>query len=235
MQEASEGSVLGNFHDSEFSKDGVVSRFFRKDGRFLVRTDGPDGKLADFEIKYTFGFTPLQQYLVELPGGSRPFPSPGTAGPENRVASAGSISIRTSALTTRTNCTGPRTRRTASQPDAVAGAAEGSPGGPVFPEAGGGSRPRSATLPLCLCRRPIQCRPHARGAGDGRGGTEAGTGRPFAQCVAVPVGGGGSEAMNPRCHNSIAGCAHHTPENSDGKGRTAPTGGGGVGVTNHEL
>jgi len=69
MQEANERTVLGNFSDAEFRKNGVVSRFFRRDGRFLARTDGPDGKLADFEVKYTFGFTPLQQYLVELPGG----------------------------------------------------------------------------------------------------------------------------------------------------------------------
>ena len=69
MQEANEGIVLGDFRDAEFRKDGVVSRFFRQDGRYLVRTDGLDGELADFEIKYTFGFTPLQQYLVELPGG----------------------------------------------------------------------------------------------------------------------------------------------------------------------
>ena len=34
-----------------------------------MRTDGPDGKLADFEIRYTFGVEPLQQYLIELPGG----------------------------------------------------------------------------------------------------------------------------------------------------------------------
>ncbi|MFZ2311313.1 MAG: tetratricopeptide repeat protein [Methylobacter sp.] len=69
MQEVDERTVLGNFQGAEFSKDGVVSRFFRQNGRFMVRTDGPDGKLADFEIKYTFGVTPLQQYLVELPGG----------------------------------------------------------------------------------------------------------------------------------------------------------------------
>ena len=69
MQEANEATVLGNFADAAFKKDGVESRFFRRDGRFWVNTDGPDGKLADFEIKYTFGFTPLQQYLVELPGG----------------------------------------------------------------------------------------------------------------------------------------------------------------------
>jgi tetratricopeptide (TPR) repeat protein len=69
MQEAGEGTVLGDFRGAEFKKDGTVSRFFRRDGHYFVRTDGPDGGLADFEIKYTFGFTPLQQYLVELPGG----------------------------------------------------------------------------------------------------------------------------------------------------------------------
>lgn len=69
MQQANESTVLGNFNDAEFRKDGVVSRFSRRDGRFLARTDGPDGKLADFEVKYTFGFSPLQQYLVEFPGG----------------------------------------------------------------------------------------------------------------------------------------------------------------------
>lgn len=69
MQEASETSVLGNFNAAEFNKDGVATRFFRENGRFKVRTDGPDGQLADFEIKYTFGVTPLQQYLIELPGG----------------------------------------------------------------------------------------------------------------------------------------------------------------------
>ena len=45
------------------------SRFFRKDGKFLVETDGPDGKLATFEVKYTFGVYPLQQYLIEFPDG----------------------------------------------------------------------------------------------------------------------------------------------------------------------
>jgi Flp pilus assembly protein TadD len=69
MQAANETTVLGDFADRRFTKDAVTSTFFRRDGRFMVRTDGPDGKLTDFEIKYTFGVTPLQQYLVELPGG----------------------------------------------------------------------------------------------------------------------------------------------------------------------
>ncbi len=69
MQKAGDGTVLGNFKDAEFRAGGVVTRFFRKDGRYLVRTDGPDGNLHDYEVKYTFGIDPLQQYLVELEGG----------------------------------------------------------------------------------------------------------------------------------------------------------------------
>ena len=69
MQHATAETVLGNFNDAGFDKDGVRSRFFRKDGKFLVETDGPDGKLAAFEVKYTFGLAPLQQYLIEFPDG----------------------------------------------------------------------------------------------------------------------------------------------------------------------
>jgi len=69
MAEAAEATVLGNFTGAKFSHAGVTSTFFKRDGRFFVNTDGPDGKLADYEIRYTFGFTPLQQYLVEFPGG----------------------------------------------------------------------------------------------------------------------------------------------------------------------
>jgi tetratricopeptide (TPR) repeat protein len=69
MQVADEASVLGNFADARFTYAGTTSRFFRRDGKFYVATDGPDGKLADYEIKYTFGVRPLQQYLVEFPGG----------------------------------------------------------------------------------------------------------------------------------------------------------------------
>jgi tetratricopeptide (TPR) repeat protein len=69
MQVASEATVLGDFVDRRFAYGAVTSMFSRRDGRYMVRTDGPDGKPADFEIKYTFGVRPLQQYLIELPGG----------------------------------------------------------------------------------------------------------------------------------------------------------------------
>lgn len=69
MQEATPASVLGNFDDATFTYGGVTSTFFQRDGKFFVRTDGPDGELADFAIAYTFGVFPLQQYLIPLPDG----------------------------------------------------------------------------------------------------------------------------------------------------------------------
>jgi tetratricopeptide (TPR) repeat protein len=69
MAEATAESVLGDFNDATFSIAGVSSRFFKRDGRFFVHTDGPDGKLHDYPIRYTFGWYPLQQYLIEFPGG----------------------------------------------------------------------------------------------------------------------------------------------------------------------
>ncbi len=69
MQVANEQTVLGDFNDVQFNYYGLSSTFFKRDGKFMVRTDGPDGALHDYEIKYTFGIHPLQQYLIEFPGG----------------------------------------------------------------------------------------------------------------------------------------------------------------------
>jgi len=69
MQLANPETVLGDFDKAEFVHFGVTSTFYREGDRFLVRTDGVDGSLQDFEISYTFGVHPLQQYLIEIPGG----------------------------------------------------------------------------------------------------------------------------------------------------------------------
>ena len=63
MQPASGSAVFGNFDDASFTYNGIVSTFFKRDGKFMVRTDGPDGQLRDYQIAYTFGVYPLQQYL----------------------------------------------------------------------------------------------------------------------------------------------------------------------------
>jgi tetratricopeptide (TPR) repeat protein len=69
MMEATEASVLGDFNSARLEHFGVETVFYRENGRFMVRTDGPDGALHDYPVKYTFGVRPLQQYLVEFPGG----------------------------------------------------------------------------------------------------------------------------------------------------------------------
>ena len=69
MQHANDKSVLGDFSNATLSYAGVDSRFYKKNKKFMVRTDGADGRLHDYEIKYTFGVIPLQQYLIEFEDG----------------------------------------------------------------------------------------------------------------------------------------------------------------------
>ena len=69
MQAANAATVLGDFGGARFEYHGVVSTFTKQGGRYLVQTDGADGALHDFEIAYTFGVDPLQQYLIAFPDG----------------------------------------------------------------------------------------------------------------------------------------------------------------------
>ena len=69
MDVATEQTVLGDFGGVTFEHRGKTSRFYTRDGRFFVETEGPDGTPGEFEIKYVFGIRPLQQYPVPFPGG----------------------------------------------------------------------------------------------------------------------------------------------------------------------
>lgn len=69
MQPATAQTVLGAFAGATFTDANLTARFFKKGETFAVRTEGPDGKPADFEVAYTFGVEPLQQYLIPFPGG----------------------------------------------------------------------------------------------------------------------------------------------------------------------
>lgn len=69
MDPVNDQTVLGDFEDATLTHLGVTSRFYRRDGKFLVSTGGTSGAIEEFEVKYTFGADPLQQYLVEFPGG----------------------------------------------------------------------------------------------------------------------------------------------------------------------
>ncbi len=66
MDLATETTVLGDFSDARIEHDGLVSRMFRDGPRFMVNTEGETGEMEDFEVKYVFGYEPLQQYMVEF-------------------------------------------------------------------------------------------------------------------------------------------------------------------------
>jgi predicted CXXCH cytochrome family protein len=77
MDVATDTTVIGDFNNSTFTAHGVTSTFYKKDGKFLVRTDGSDGELHDYEITYVFGVDPLQQYMIEFPDGRIQLPDIG--------------------------------------------------------------------------------------------------------------------------------------------------------------
>jgi tetratricopeptide (TPR) repeat protein len=69
MLPANDSTVVGSFSGDSLDADGILSVFYKKDDAFYVRTEGPDGDAEEFRVRYIFGHYPLQQYLVEFPGG----------------------------------------------------------------------------------------------------------------------------------------------------------------------
>ena len=69
MDTAVAETVLGDFNDAEFEYKGFINRFYIKDGKYFVHTQGPEGKAGDYQIAYTFGVRPLQQYLIPFEDG----------------------------------------------------------------------------------------------------------------------------------------------------------------------
>jgi tetratricopeptide (TPR) repeat protein len=69
MQVANNSTVLGDFNNTRFAKDGLTSEFFSRDGKYYVRTNDTASGQMEYELPYTFGAYPLQQYLVSFPKG----------------------------------------------------------------------------------------------------------------------------------------------------------------------
>ncbi len=66
MKEADSTSVRGDFSNVTFVQEGREYRFFRRGNRYMVEAPGPNGVRKVYEITHTFGWTPLQQYLVDF-------------------------------------------------------------------------------------------------------------------------------------------------------------------------
>ena len=69
MQTADADSVLGDFNNQTVEFHGMETRFYQSDGDYFVKTSGTDGVYGDYRVLYTFGFYPLQQYLVATTNG----------------------------------------------------------------------------------------------------------------------------------------------------------------------
>ena len=74
MKKPTPETVVGDFNSAKFSLHGVTSTFFKKGDKYFINTDGADGKLHDYEVIYTFGIYPLQQYLLKFSDGKLQVP-----------------------------------------------------------------------------------------------------------------------------------------------------------------
>ena len=69
MEIPSVKTVRADFNGSTFENFGVTSKFYQRDNKYIVETENESGEMQAFEIAYTFGWEPLQQYLVKFPDG----------------------------------------------------------------------------------------------------------------------------------------------------------------------
>lgn len=66
IAEVDENSVRGDFTDAEFLEEDYRYRFYREDEKYMVAITEVDGQTEYHEILYTFGWEPLQQYLIDV-------------------------------------------------------------------------------------------------------------------------------------------------------------------------
>lgn len=69
MHVATDSAIQGDFNDQRFVYYGDTVRFTHSGGADFVRIPGADGRPEGYPIAYTFGYSPLQQYLVRFPRG----------------------------------------------------------------------------------------------------------------------------------------------------------------------
>jgi uncharacterized lipoprotein YmbA len=177
MQEANAASVLGDFANVKFRQHGVESTFFKRGDKFMVRTDGPDGKLADYEIAYTFGLYPLQQYLIPFPGGRyQTLPIAWDTRPKGEGGPALVPPLpEPEGRSSRTPCTGPASTRTGhcSVPSAIRPICARATTRPAIPIRPPSARSTSPANPATVRRPPMWTGPGTRRApydGAGRQG-----------------------------------------------------------------
>lgn len=69
MAHANDSTVLGDFNNATFTENGITHKFYKRDQKFFVFTQDENGEMKEYEVTHTFGYTPLQQYLIPFPKG----------------------------------------------------------------------------------------------------------------------------------------------------------------------
>ncbi len=69
MSKANEETVRGDFNNVIIKLKNDTYRFYRENEKYMVEAPGPEGSLKKYQIAYTFGWEPLQQYLVDFGSG----------------------------------------------------------------------------------------------------------------------------------------------------------------------
>jgi len=69
MDTVSHSSVLGDFDNASFNYFGDTILFYKKNNHYFVSTKDSTGLRREFQVSYTFGWRPLQQYLVKFTDG----------------------------------------------------------------------------------------------------------------------------------------------------------------------
>ena len=68
MAPATPDTVAGNFSGGRFSDSAVRASFQRENDRYVIRVQ-EGGDTREWQVKYTFGVYPLQQYLIDVGDG----------------------------------------------------------------------------------------------------------------------------------------------------------------------
>lgn len=69
MDTAVATSVLGDFNNAQLITQNDTIRFYTRENKYYILAPGADGIKKEHEIAYTFGYRPLQQYLVRFEKG----------------------------------------------------------------------------------------------------------------------------------------------------------------------
>jgi tetratricopeptide (TPR) repeat protein len=69
MKLPNDTTVLGDFNNATFTADGDSYLFHKDDSLYYVSSTDGKGNMQKYPVAYTFGVTPLQQYLIKFPDG----------------------------------------------------------------------------------------------------------------------------------------------------------------------